>query len=297
MRESRSSGLVRAAAIGLVVLVASVLAASAQPAATATSTAAAERVLRTVTSVAAGDDTAARRDALVAALRSIGVEPALEPFGSEARRGINLVVTLPGTDARTVLVGAHYDRVAVGRGVVDNAASCAALIELIGALKASPLPRATLTFVFFDREENGLEGSRAFVAAHTARPAYAINLDVFAYGDVMFATASHADGVLFQHLTIAAATAGVAVRDVPRNQYPGSDHLTMAQAGIETLGLAIVDAADVDGILKTGVAGLKPGSGPRILTLIHTPNDTLAELRPEQVVRAIGVLERLLRAL
>jgi len=297
MRESLSSGVVRAGAIGLLVLFASVLAASAQPAATPTNTAAAERVLRTVTAVAAGDDTAPRRDALMAALRSVGVEPALEPFGSDAGRGINLVVTLPGTEARTILVGAHYDRVAVGRGVVDNAAACAALIELIGALKASPLPRATLTFVFFDREENGLEGSRAYVAAHSARPVYAINLDVFAYGDVMFATASHADGVLFQHLKTAAAAAGVSVRDVVPNQYPGSDHLTLAQAGIETLGLAIVDTADVDGILKVGVAGLRAGRGPRILTLIHTPNDTLAELRPEQVVRAIGVVERLLRAL
>jgi aminopeptidase S len=258
---------------------------------------AAASVMRTVTAIAAGDDTAARREAIVAALRTAGVEPALEPFGSEARAGVNIVVTLPGSDPRTILVGAHYDRVAVGRGAVDNGAACAALIELIRAFKASPLARATLTFVFFDREENGLIGSREYFGAHTTRPAYGVNLDIFAYGDTLFATAGNADSVLLRSLKAAGEAAGVPVRDVPPASYPGSDHRSMIAAGIETVGLAIVDAADVEAVLNLGVAGLKPGQGPRILTIIHTPNDTLAEVKPDQMVRGIAVVEGLLRAL
>jgi aminopeptidase S len=258
---------------------------------------AAARVLSTVTAIAAGDDSAARRDGIVAALRAIGVEPALEPFGSAPRHGVNIVVTVPGVDTRTILVGAHYDRVAVGRGAVDNGASCAALIELIRATRASPLSRATLTFVFFDREETGLEGSRAHFASLASRPAYAVNLDIFAYGDVLFTTFSRADGALLAALKTAAAPAGIAVQEVARDRYPGSDHLTMMQAGVETLGLAIVDRADVDAVLRLDVTALKPGTGPRILTLIHTPNDTLDAVRPEQMVRGIAVVERLLRAL
>ena len=256
----------------------------------------------TVTAIAAGDDTAARREALFTALRTAGVEPALEPFGSEPRAGVNVVVTLPGAsrdgaDARTILIGAHYDRVAVGRGAVDNAASCAALVELIRRFTATPTTGTTLTFVFFDREENGLVGSRSYFEAHSARPAYAVNLDIFAYGDTIFATAGKPDSVLLQSLKAAAASSDVAVRDVPPEKYPGSDHRSMIAAGVDTLGLAIVDAADVEAILKLGVAGLKPGDGPRILTLIHTPNDTLAEVRPDQMVRGIAVVERLLRDL
>ena len=259
-------------------------------------------MLGTVTAIAAGDDTAARREALLAALRTAGVEPALEPFGSDARAGVNVVVTLPataagGADARTILVGAHYDRVAVGHGAVDNGASCAALVELIRRFTAMPVTGTTLTFVFFDREENGLVGSRAYFEAHVARPAYAVNLDIFAYGDTIFATAGKPDSTLLQSLKAAAASSGVPVRDVPPANYPNSDHRSMIAAGIDTLGLAIVDAADVEAVLKLGVAGLKPGQGPRILTIIHTPNDTLAEVKPDQMVRGIAVVERLIRAL
>ena len=255
------------------------------------------RLMATVTAIAAGDDTAARREAIVAALRGAGVEPALEAFGSEPRTGVNIVVTLPGSDARTILVGAHYDRVAAGRGAVDNGAACAALIELIRRFKAAPLARATLAFVFFDREENGLVGSREYFAAHSARPAYGLNLDIFAYGDTIFATASNADGALLRSLKAAGEATGVPVRDAPVASYPGSDHRSMIAAGIETLGLAIVDAADVEAVLNLGVAGLKPGQGPRILTIIHTPNDTVAEVKPDQMAQGLSVIERLIRTL
>ena len=293
-----------AAAVALVAILVPAPLASAQsaPAGAAADQDAAARVLTTVTAIAAGDDSAGRRAAIVAALRTLGIEPVLEAFGSGARAGVNVVVTLPGAearaaDARVILVGAHYDRVAVGRGAVDNGASCAALIELIRTIKASPLARATLKFVFFDREETGLDGSRAHFASAASLPAYAVNLDIFAYGDVLFTTFSHADGTLLRALRAAAAAAGVPVQDVPQARYPGSDHLTMMQAGVETLGLAIVDRADVDAVLRLDVTALKPGTGPRILTLIHTPNDTLDAVRPAQMARGITVVERLLRAL
>ena len=249
-----------------------------------------------VTAIAAGDSSAARRDAIITLLREAGVDPTLEPFGNEPRAGVNIIVTLPGAGARAILIGAHYDRVGVGRGAVDNGGSCAALIELIRSFKASPMPGVTLEFVFFDREENGLEGSRAYFAAASSRPALALNLDIFAYGDALFATSSPPDGRLLRELQAAGAAAGMPVRDVPRDRYPGSDHQSMMRAGVETLGLAMVDTADVDAILQLGVAGLKPGQGPRILTIIHTPNDTVAEVRPAQVAAGIAVVERLLRA-
>jgi Zn-dependent M28 family amino/carboxypeptidase len=192
-----------------------------------------------------------------------------------------------------MVVGAHLDRVSVGRGAVDNGASCAALIEIAAAIKASPLTRATLQIVFFDREEVGLVGSRAFFAAAGRRVDYAINMDIFAYGDTIFATASHADGMLLRLLKMAADESRLPVRDVPRNRYPTSDHISMMNAGVETLGLALIDAADVDGVLAMGANG---AARPRILTIIHTPNDTLNEVRPAEVARGIAMVERLIRA-
>jgi hypothetical protein len=252
------------------------------------------RLMGSLTAITAGNDGAARRDAIVAQLRALRVEPSVEPFGQGQNAGANVVVSLPGGAGKTIVVGAHLDRVSVGRGAVDNGASCAALIELVAAFRASPLTRATLQVVFFDREETGLEGSRAYFAAPGRRRAeYALNLDIFAYGDTIFATASKSDGVLLRSLRAAGEAVGLPVRDVPRNRYPTSDHVSMMNAGIETLGLALIDAADVDGVLAMGQ---KPGNAvPRILTIIHTPNDTLNDVRPGQMARGIELVDRLIR--
>jgi len=265
--------------------------ASAQEAAQNT----AARLLASLTAITAGEDGTARREAIVTQLRAAGVEPAIDSFGEGRGAGANIVATLPGTGTKTIVVGAHYDRVNVGRGAVDNGGSCAVLIELVGALKASPLSRVTLQVVFFDREESGLLGSRAFVAATKRRPDYALNLDVFAYGDTIFATASQPAGLLLESLRATGEVTGLPVRDVPRTSYPSSDHLTMMNAGIDTLGIALIDAADVEAILSIGAGRLKPGSGPRVLTIIHTPNDTLDKARPDQLARGVAFVEQLVR--
>jgi hypothetical protein len=252
----------------------------------------AARLTASLKSITDGDDGAARRNAIIAQLEAVGVEPAIAPFGEGRTAGANIVVTL-GHGEKTIVLGAHYDRVREGRGAVDNGAACAALIEIVAAVKASPLQRVTLQVVFFDREENGLLGSRAFFAAGH-RVDYAMNVDIFAYGDSIFATRSHPEGVLLQSLRSAGEATGLPVRDVPPTRYPGSDHLTMVAAGIETLGLGLVDADEIDLVIST-TADKTPGRLPRILRLIHTPDDTLAEVRPEQMTRGIALIENLIR--
>lgn len=252
------------------------------------------RIAKSLEAITAADDNNARRDAIVAQLRASGLEPLVEPFGEGRGAGANVVVTLPGSGARTILVGAHLDRVNVGRGAVDNGAACAALIELIAAFTASPLERSTLQILFFDREEAGLLGSRAFLAGGH-RVEYAINMDIFAYGDAIFATASHSDGVLLRALRTVGKESGIPIRDAAPSSYPSSDHIAMMNAGIETLGLALIDTADIDGVLAIGGGKLTLGKGPRILTIIHSRNDTLAEVRPEQMARGIALVEQLVR--
>ena len=254
------------------------------------------RIAKSLAAITAARDNNVRRDAIVGQLRLLGVEPVVEPFGEGRGSGANVVVTLPGSGTRTILVGAHLDRVNVGRGAVDNGAACAALIELIAAFKAEPLEHSTLQIVFFDREEAGLLGSRAFLAGgHHVD--YAVNLDIFAYGNEIFATSSHSEGRLLRSLRAASDAAGMPLRTVPRASYPNSDHVAMMNAGIETLGLALIDTADIDGVLAIGGGRLTLGRGPRILTIIHSPNDTLAEVRTDQMARAIAPVEQLVRAI
>ena len=252
------------------------------------------RLMASLDAITAGDDGAARRDAIVAQLKAVGVEPAIEPFGEGRTAGANIVVTL-GSGEKTILLGAHYDRVRNGRGAVDNGAACAALIEIVAAVRALPLERFRLQVVFFDREENGLLGSKAFFAAGH-RVDYAMNLDIFAYGDSIFAARSHPEGHLLRSLHIVGREIGLPVRDVPRNSYPGSDHQTMMSAGVETLGIALVEAADIDAVIGIATGRLKPGQGaPRVLQIIHQPDDTLDKVRPEQMTRGIALVENLIR--
>lgn len=253
------------------------------------------RITASLNAIVAGDNNAARREAIVAQLKAAGVDPVLEPFGEGRAAGVNVVVTLPGRGAKTIVIGAHLDRVGVGRGAVDNGGSCAVLIELVAAFTASPLARSTLRVVFFDREENGLVGSRMHFSTPGHRADYALNLDIFAYGDTIFATGSRPDGVLLRSLRAVGEATGLPVRDVPPARYPGSDHQTMINAQIETLGLALVDKADVDGILAMDGSKMTAGKGPRVLRIIHSPNDTMAEVRVDQMVRGVALVEQLIR--
>lgn len=71
----------------------------------------------------------------------------------------NLVVKKKGTTDETVVIGAHYDRTNLGCGVVDNWTGVAIVSHIYKTLK--PLvTNKSYVFVAFDREEEGLKGSR-----------------------------------------------------------------------------------------------------------------------------------------
>jgi aminopeptidase S len=257
--------------------------------------------------IAAGDDTAARRQAITADLSAAGVEFRLDEFSvpaagpSPATNGTNVLATVAARNAsKTLLLTAHYDRVPAGRGVVDNGASCAVLLGLMARFKSAPLERYSVTAAFFDLEERGLIGSRAYVEkiTSTGLPDAALNLDVFAYGDTLYGAASSPQGALASVLAEAAKEASVPLRmtEASRNEYPPSDHRSLIAAGIETVSLSLMGGAEIEAVISLLQSG--PGAAPpRVLTLIHTPADTLEQVRAAEVEKAIPVLERAIRLL
>jgi Zn-dependent M28 family amino/carboxypeptidase len=242
--------------------------------------------------IAEGKDSEARRRAITDYLQASGVEYRLEPFEISRFSGTNIVVDVPGPAAsKTFLLSAHYDRVAVGQGAVDNAASCAVLLSLLSQFKSSPLQKYSLRVVFFDSEEIGLVGSQAYLASIRERgfPAGAINLDIFGYGDTLFATSSELKSPLAAALQQAAEGSSIAVRLVEPQRYPASDHRPMITAGIETLGVALIDGAEIDAILQP------KGAPPRILTIIHSTSDAMDKIRPDDMEKAAPVIEKTIR--
>ncbi|NMG05492.1 M28 family peptidase [Brasilonema sp. UFV-L1] len=93
-------------------------------------------------------------------LKKIGWKPKLEKF----QDGVNIFAEKPGTDkdAGAILVGAHYDTVYISPGADDNASGVAVILE-IARIFGSRSTSRTLQLAFFDKEEAGLLGSKAFV--------------------------------------------------------------------------------------------------------------------------------------
>ncbi len=90
-------------------------------------------------------------------------------FHDQPRDGINIMAEIPGTDraSEVVMLGAHFDSWHGGTGATDNAAGVAATMEAMRILKAIGLPmRRTVRLALWTGEEQGLLGSRAYVARH-----------------------------------------------------------------------------------------------------------------------------------
>lgn len=74
----------------------------------------------------------------------------------------NVICTLPGESSSTMVVGAHFDMVDNGMGVVDNWSGASLLPSIYQALAVRPRQH-TFVFVGFSGEERGLLGSAHFV--------------------------------------------------------------------------------------------------------------------------------------
>jgi carboxypeptidase Q len=83
----------------------------------------------------------------------------------------DVVGEIRGTDKadEVVMLGAHFDSWHPGTGATDNAAGSAAMMEAMRILKASGVTlRRTVRLALWNGEEQGLIGSRDYVAKHFA---------------------------------------------------------------------------------------------------------------------------------
>lgn len=147
-------------------------------------------------------ENAKARAYLVSEMRRLGLAPVgasfEQPFAMPRRnrpdsvRGVNVVAQVRGTrfPERAIVVSAHFDHVAprngnIYNGADDNASGTAALLQLAAHFQRHK-PEHTLIFAFFDAEEMGLLGARAFVAnppVPLAQIAANVNMDMVARGD------------------------------------------------------------------------------------------------------------------
>jgi Zn-dependent M28 family amino/carboxypeptidase len=74
----------------------------------------------------------------------------------------NIICVLPGESDSVILIGAHFDKVNRGHGVIDNWSGAALLPSIFQSLNVGKR-RHTFVFVGFSGEEHGMVGSEYYV--------------------------------------------------------------------------------------------------------------------------------------
>jgi hypothetical protein len=90
-------------------------------------------------------------------------------FYENDTRANNVIAEIPGGDRKdeVVMAGAHLDSWHAGTGATDNGAGSVVVMEAARILKAIGVkPRRTVRVGLWSSEEQGLNGSRAYVAEH-----------------------------------------------------------------------------------------------------------------------------------
>jgi aminopeptidase-like protein len=146
----------------------------------------------------------------------------------------NIVCLLPGTSDKVILVGAHYDRVSEGDGVVDNWSGASLLPSLYEAVK-SEAREHTYIFVAFTDEEKGEVGSRFYARQMTKEQVTAtdamVNMDTLGLAPTEVWT-SHSDKRLTNALVNIAKRLNVPITGVDVEQVGSTDAEQFAERKI-----------------------------------------------------------------
>ncbi len=267
--------------------------ASATPAAATATSSAASSWLAAVESMAQATDNAGRRQAIGHRLDSLGLKWHSRTFKAGEHEGHNLFADVSGAAvAPLLLIGAHSDRVAVGRGATDNASGSATVLALAERFKREPLRNHRVVVAFWDLEEMGLLGAKAYVADNSEKPQLYVNFDVFGWGDTVWMMTPEPTGPLVSASETAVAAHGLKLSAGP--QYPPTDHLAFLKAGWPAVSYSLIGNDEIGPILAA-YAGEKPKAPAKVMRVIHSDADVIAEIDAQQAVRGVDAVEDALR--
>lgn len=150
------------------------------------------------------------------------------------RRLPNVVCVLQGETDSTIIVGAHFDKVDAGNGVVDNWSGASLLCSLFQSL-ASQARRHTFIFVGFSSEEDGLVGSKYYVLHMTpeerAKTDAMVNMDSLGLSPTKI-WVSHSDTTLVSDLAMVAKQFNLPVEGLDVEEVGTSDSESFARRKI-----------------------------------------------------------------
>ncbi|MBR3997094.1 MAG: M28 family peptidase, partial [Clostridia bacterium] len=161
-------------------------------------------------------DQAERKSAVLAVLAGLEIPYEIHDSVQDDQSVSNIVVSL-NPSSRRLVIGAHWDSVEGSTGANDNASSCSILLRLCEVLKNTD---KSVDLVFFDKEEKGCLGSRAYID-ETGRENIAamVNLDVCGAGQrIVIWSKGNADNPAFHGILTSANLAKHGVTDPHRKR-------------------------------------------------------------------------------
>lgn len=188
---------------------------------------------------AAPRSTTTQRDAARTYLRDELTAMGWTPQTHQYANGANLYATIPATmgSEKQIVVGAHFDTVANSPGANDNASGTAVVLAIARYLKDTPCRRAPVIVAFFDQEEVGLFGARAFALLLDPAQTRAVHtIDQVAYdsdSDKRYEL-EQPTAALEAEWRAAAMASGVTVTTT---QTSGTDHQAFRDRGYAAIGL------------------------------------------------------------
>lgn len=248
------------------------------------------------------------RDDLAAALEGFGLQVVRQDYSES---GTNILAIQNGTTfpEEWIVLSAHYDTTETTLyGAWDDGAGTAMLMELArsGATRSF---KHTIVYAFFDEEEQGLLGSRAFVEEYQSQATLMANMNFDPPGlnwpcadaqgplplKIIF-NAEKTDGDVPGYKRIQdAVVAGLDAAEVPEEARDFDSAIPIATAnGVGLSGTsdhASFDAIDVPNVFIGSAPTSTAGPAAALTYLLHTPIDT-----KEQMVARCGSAEQLEQA-
>lgn len=205
----------------------------------------------------------------------VTVRMALESRELPDAQSANVVGEIPGRTDEIVLLGAHLDSWDITPGANDDAAGVGIVMAAAKRIATLGTPRRTIRVVLFANEEFGLDGAKAYAAAHAHEAAR----------HVLLMEADSGGGAAWR------LEAGVAAADWPWMAQLG------ASLGLEPGGNGKSGGADLGEMRALGVPELIVTQDDTLyFDVHHTPADTVATLDRAGMDQVAGVFAAIAHA-
>jgi putative aminopeptidase FrvX len=175
----------------------------------------------------------------------------------------NIICVQPGSSDKVIIVGAHFDHVTAGDGVVDNWSGASLLPSLYEVVKIEPR-KHTYIFIGFTDEEKGEVGSRFYAHQMTKEQVTAtdamVNMDTLGLAPTEV-WASHSDKHLTGTLVYLAKQMNLPISGVNVEQVGSTDSVQFAERKIPSITIHSLSQDTWNA------------------HILHTPKDKLSALR------------------